>query len=114
MSTAYFKNNVTESPNDTFTGELTNSNGNREIDFDSQTIKTENGTIVTDLTECREFGCVDYSPGNSGKADDLKLLVSVNVTGTISDNDTKVAIRNLAKKLADSTDDITVTISRKK
>lgn len=114
MATAFFKNVTMDSSNNTFSGELTNSNGNREIDFENEQITKPDGSVVTNIGDCEKFGCVQYSPGNSGKATDMILQASVTMMGTVTENDTKVAIRNLAMKISQGDDDITVTISKKK
>lgn len=113
MPQAYFKNAVDGSTSGTFSGELTNSNGSREIEFENEEITNRDGSAVVSLDECKEYGCVDYSPGQSGKAVDMVINATVNITGTVAENDTKVAIRNLAKKISDGTDNVTVVIKKR-
>lgn len=113
MPRAYFKNVVAGTTEGTYTGELTNSTGNREIDFENQPITKHGGGPVSGPGECGEWGCVEYTPGNSGNAQDIVLYANVIIAGNITDNSIQAAIRNLASKIGDEASGTSVSIQRK-
>lgn len=107
-----FINKVTRNADGTYSGEIGADTGNRIIDFTNQALTNYDGSPITDVSQIPADSYVDYYP-NGNKAEMIKKLVELSVSGVITDSSVKAHLRNTVRSVANSSDTgIVITIRK--